>query len=78
MDFYPIPPVEFDQHLKPLTGNVISMDFYPIQPVEFDRHLKPLTGNVISVDFHPIQPGINYWSKIGRNSLRLHHHLNEK
>ena len=26
MDLHPIRPVEFDQHLKPLTGNVIYLN----------------------------------------------------
>ena len=42
MDLHPIQPVEFDQHLKALTGNVLSMDLHPIRPVEFDRAL--ITG----------------------------------
>ena len=44
MDLHPIRPVEFDWHLKPLTGNVISMDL----------HSNRLAS--ISMDLHPIQP----------------------
>ena len=47
MDFHPIQPVEFDRHLKPLTGRHIQCNlngFPPNLTTQFDQHLKPLTG----------------------------------
>ena len=64
MDLHPIRPVEFDLHLKPLTGNVISMDLHPIRPGinywsnSLRLHCMPAWSNlvvIISMDLHPIR-----------------------